>query len=165
MHKPCAYIVMFFRNFTKEKVDLIRAPNIYSSYKSYYEKCYSVDVPFIKGIQIRSLKLRIKGSIFRYGIRPTSNEFSVKFHHPNQQLRSTSAQRTWVSKYNISTFYEKIFIWDTLTFFKGGINELNHATIKTMMAMSLKKPQTSLGANSVLQTPWKISPFVTAHLR
>ena len=95
------------RNLTKEKVDSIRDPNIYLSFKSYYEKCYSVDVPFIKDIQIRSLKLRIKGSIFRYGIRPTLDEFSVKFHYPNQQLRSSSAQRTWVSKYNISTFYEK----------------------------------------------------------
>ena len=95
------------RNFTKEKIDLIRYPNIYLSYESYYEKCYSVDIPFVRGIQIRSLRLRVKGSIFRFGISPSDNDLVVKFHYPTQQLRSSSAQRTWVSKYDTSTFYEK----------------------------------------------------------
>ena len=95
------------RNFTKEKVDLIRDPNIYLSYKSYHYKCYSVDVPFVRGIQITKLRLKFKGSIFKHGIRPSRNEFRVNFHYPNQQSKALSAQRTWVSIYNFSTFYEK----------------------------------------------------------
>ena len=94
-------------NFTKQKVDLIRDPNIYLSYKSYYYKCYSVDIPLIRGIQITKLRLNFKGSVFKHGIRPSKNEFSVNFHYPNQQLKALSAQRTWVSAYNFSTFYEK----------------------------------------------------------
>ena len=95
------------RNFTKEKVNLIQNPNIYLSHKSYYRKCYSVDVPLIRGIQITKVRLKFEGSIFKHGIRPSENEFHVKFHYPHQLLKSSSAQKTWVSRYNFSTFYKK----------------------------------------------------------
>ena len=107
------------QNFTKEKVDSIRDPNIYLSYKSYNlydtnKKCYSIDVPFIKGVLIQTLKLRIQGPLFFYGIRPSANEFSIKFHYPNQQLMSISKQTSWVSSYNFSRFYEKNIYLDDI---------------------------------------------------
>ena len=95
------------QNFTKEKIDTIPIPKIYPSYKSYFKKCYSLDLPFIEDVQIKKLELSFKGSIFRYGIRPHKNEFRVWFHYPNQQLMSMSAQNTWISKYRTSTHYQR----------------------------------------------------------
>ena len=54
------YGIIIQRNFTKEKVDLIRDPNIYLSYKSYDHKCYSVDVPLIRGIPITKVRLKFR---------------------------------------------------------------------------------------------------------
>ena len=99
---------MIQRNLTDEKIDSIPEPKIYPSHQAMYRKCYSIDVPFIKGIQIINMRLRIKGSIFKDdNIRPSKNEFGVKFHYPNQQLMSISAQTSWASKFNFSTFYQK----------------------------------------------------------
>ena len=107
------------QNFTKKKVDSIRDPNIYLSYKSYNvydtnKKCYTVDIPFIKGIMIQSLKLRVRGSLFKKGIQPSKNQFSVRFHYPNQQLMSISKQTSWLSRYNFSRFYEKNIYLDDI---------------------------------------------------
>ena len=95
------------RNFTQERTDTIPNPNIYASYKSYRRKCYSLDVPFIKGIQINYLKLSINGSMFRHGIRPSRNEFKVRFHYPTQQLMSISTKRNWASKYKNCIHYKR----------------------------------------------------------
>ena len=92
-------------NFTKKRIDSIPRPKIYPSYNSYHKQCYSFDVPFIKGDPIKSIGLRINGSLFQCGIRPSKNEFSLKFHYPNQQLMSISAQGNWKSKFNFSTDY------------------------------------------------------------
>ena len=92
-------------NFTKKRIASIPRPKMYPSYNSYHKKCYSFDVPFIKGEPIQTIGLRINGSLFQCGIRPSKNEFSLKFHYPNQQLMSISSQGNWKSKFNFSTNY------------------------------------------------------------
>ena len=94
------------KNTTKEKIASIKPPKFYVSYRSFWKKCFAIDMPFIKNEPIVSFRVEINGSIFKHGIRPNKNEFSVAFHYPNQNLNSFSAQTAWESKYNESLFYE-----------------------------------------------------------
>ena len=106
-----------FRNGTVVEVADNEHPNIESWKPPYYSgswingghlvKCFTREIP---SVEIPHVKWYIDRSIFRNGIRPRWDSFSVIFHYPNQIVHSIhTMKREWPSKPQDQNY------WTTLT--------------------------------------------------
>ena len=72
-------------------------PKFYVSERGLFGKCWSVDLPYMKGKTIHSFGLIFRNDIFPAGIRPQNYEFGVILHYPNQLSRADVGTYEWKS--------------------------------------------------------------------
>ena len=89
--------------------------NFYVSARHSYYKCFTFDVPFIKGKFINNFQLDINASIFENGvIYPDTSRglYFVTFGYPNQLIRSSVRNKVIIKRPNFSTtcFWQETLI-------------------------------------------------------
>ena len=75
-------------------------PKFYTSSRGLFGKCWSVEIPYIKGKTIQSFGLIFSANIFKNGIRPSQNEFGIIIHYPQQLLKADIGMYDWQSLEN-----------------------------------------------------------------
>ena len=69
-------------------------PKYYTSFRSAFEKCFSIDIP--NDLEpIYKFEILFNASIFPNGIRPDEEYFGVKVHYPNQYLSEKMRKYSW----------------------------------------------------------------------
>ena len=82
------------RNLSKmgDHLDMLQHEHkaiFYVSGRFSSKKCFTIDVPFVHDRPIYSAQIRINGSVFPHGIRPSKRELRAYIGYPNQFLRAT----------------------------------------------------------------------------
>ena len=96
-------------------------PKFYVSFRSWYRKCFTFDIPFMKGQPVFRLILTVKNSFFPQNVRPTywpfyghnpekGKGFMVYFHYPGQHFTSVhTVKYDWKHISNYSNTYRMDF--------------------------------------------------------
>ena len=106
-------------------------PSFYANYKSPLTKCFTIDMPYIKDVQISTFQLMVHKRIFPGHIRPPRvvrpidmltqwAGFGIIFHYPGQQLRSFSREKySWPSREeNNGNSYAMIYRFSSMEVWK-----------------------------------------------
>ena len=100
-------------NLTQDELPKIPTFNRYTSYRSFNEKCFTLDTPFILNEKVKQIHLWISPKIFQSkNLVPLAPQrFSVHFHFPYQKMKSLHTPSHWQSKYEESGNYvRKYFV-------------------------------------------------------
>ena len=93
------YLNKKFENYEQKvkKFTVVKkfTPKVFTSYRHYYEKCMSIEIPNNLNHKISTFELFFNHSIFRGDRRPRENWFGIKIHYPNQFLTATFSNYIW----------------------------------------------------------------------
>ena len=82
---------------------VIEMDTLISARASWY-KCFTIDMPYIQGVNLNVVMIKINASIFSDGeIMPKNNDFDVTFGYPNQLIRSREKNKVIFDKKVAST--------------------------------------------------------------
>ena len=88
-------------------------PKFFTSYRHFYEKCMSIEIPNSLNHRISTFELFFNHSIFRGDHRPRENWFGIKIHYPNQFLTATFSNYIW-EKQRVRRNYTMKFVLQNL---------------------------------------------------
>ena len=106
--------------FSEEEKATVPVNDPYISHRSFKEKCYTFDLPYIKNEKIRKFGIVLDARIFKEkNIWPRKNQYSVSFHAPHQKRKSLSTRTGWESKYDdkVET-YERMYYLENIEVLK-----------------------------------------------
>ena len=78
--------------------------NAYVSARRPYLKCFTFDVPYEKGVEIKEVGIRLNASIFQWGLSPTQMYFTLTY--PKQFLRMSLGNRIRIREKRIPQCYQ-----------------------------------------------------------
>ena len=82
---------------TSPQYETVNRLNSYVSARQAEYKCFTFDIPFIKGKLVSKLDMDVNASIFGEEIRPKHNEqFFITLNYPNQFIRSSQRHSVYL---------------------------------------------------------------------
>ena len=88
----------------KEYFGYLGGDRVYTSRRTWEQKCLTLDIPFKKNTKVRYHSILLNNSIFENKRRPKKYDFDVSFHYPHQITRQTSKKYSWT---NVSSLLNK----------------------------------------------------------